>query len=235
MKEDFGKSGNKAIIFDASSLISLSMAGLLEELKGLKRLFNGKFIITHEVKEELIDTPINIKKFELEALRIKQLIQENILELPESLDINKHDISKRTKEFMDWANNIFESSRKEIRMIHSGESSCLALSRILNEKNIQNILSIDERTTRMLIEKPENLKSLLEKKMHTKVIFKKDNFKHFKGFKVIRSVELIYLAYEKGIVQVKDGNLVLDALLYALKYKGCAVSSEEIEEMKSLK
>jgi hypothetical protein len=225
----------KAIIFDASTLISLSMNGLIEELKELKKIFNGNFIITQEVKKELIDNPITIKKFELEALRIKELVEEKVIELPESIGINKEEISRKTEEFMNLANSMFESKREDIRLIHSGESSCLALSKILNEKGIKNILSIDERTARMLIEKPENLKSLLEKKLHTKIFFKKDNFSQFKGFKAIRSAELIYFAYKKGIVKVKDGNLVLDALLYALKYKGCAISFEEIEEIKKLK
>ena len=225
----------KAIIFDASTLISLSLNGLVEELKELKKIFNGNFLISQEVKKELIDNPIMIKKFELEALRIKELIEEKILELPESINIGKEEISRKTQEFIGLANTMFESKREEIKLIHSGEASCFALSQILNERGIKNVLSIDERTARMLIEKPENLKSLLEKKLHTKIFFKKDNFIKFKGFKVIRSSELIYFAHKKGIVKVKDGNLVLDALLYALKYKGCAISFEEIEEIKRLK
>lgn len=226
---------SKAIIFDASTLISLSMNGLIEELKELKKIFNGKFIITYEVKTELIDNPITIKKFELEALRIKELLEEKIIELPESLNVNQEEISNITKGYLNLANTMFESKKEEIKLIHLGEASCLALSKILNEKGIKNLLSIDERTTRMLIEKPENLKELLERKLHEKIFFKKDNFNNFKSFKVIRSAELIYFAHKKNLVKVKDGNLVLDALLYALKYKGCAISFEEIEEMKKLK
>jgi hypothetical protein len=225
----------KAIIFDASTLISFSMNGLIDELRELKKIFNGNFLITNDVKREVIDNPITIKKFELEALRIKELIQQGVLQLPESINVNQEEISKKTQVLMDLANSMFASTKEDIKLIHLGEASCLALSKILNERGIKNVLSIDERTARMLVEKPENLKDLLDKKLHTKILFKKDNFKEFKGFKVIRSVELIYFAYKKGIVKVNGGNLVLDALLYALKYKGCAVSSEEIEEMKRLK
>ena len=64
----------KAIIFDASTLISFAMNGLLREIVGLKKIFKGKFIITKEVKSEVIDRPIKIKRFELEALKIQQLI-----------------------------------------------------------------------------------------------------------------------------------------------------------------
>ena len=57
----------KAIIFDSGTLISFAINGLYEELKLLKAKFDGKFIITDEVKAEIIDKPINIKRFELEA------------------------------------------------------------------------------------------------------------------------------------------------------------------------
>ena len=78
----------KAIIFDSSTLISFSMNGLLPELKALKKVFNGIFIITSDVKREVIDKPITIKRFELDALRLKQLLDENVLEMPVSLGIN---------------------------------------------------------------------------------------------------------------------------------------------------
>ena len=66
----------KILIFDASPLISFAMNGLLPELKSLKETFEGKFIITKEVKYEIIDRPITIKRFELEALKLQELINE---------------------------------------------------------------------------------------------------------------------------------------------------------------
>ena len=225
----------RAIVFDASTLISLSMNGLIKELASLKKVFKGKFLITREVKEEIIDNPIKIKRFELEALRVKELFDNKILELPDSLSIDEKIISAKTKEIIDMSNNYFSSRRGPIKLIHSGEASCLALGKILNEKKIAYSLAVDERTLRMLVEKPENLKSLLEKKMHTHIQVNKHNFEYFKGFRIIRSTELMYVAYKKGLVSLKDGNSVLDALLYALKFKGCAISSEEIEEIKRMK
>ena len=109
----------------------------------------------------------------------------------------------------------------------------MALGKILNEKNIVNVIAIDERTTRMLSERPENLKKLLEKKLHTKVSYKKERVKFFSDFKIIRSAELVYIAYKKGLVNLSDGN-VLDALLYAVKFKGCSISDDEIREIKKL-
>jgi hypothetical protein len=64
--------------------------------------------------------------------------------------------------------------------------------------------------------------------------YNKKEFEFFRQFKIIRSIELAYIAYKKGLVKFGDGKL-LDALLYSLKFKGCAVSSEEIEEIKKLK
>jgi len=92
-------------------------------------------------------------------------------------------------------------------------------------------LVIDERTARMLCEDPENLRKLLQKKLHTNINVNKKNYDFFKGFRVIRSTELIYIAHKKNIIELKDKR-AYEAMLYAIKYKGCSVSEEEIEEMK---
>jgi len=224
---------NKIIIFDASTLITLAMNGLLPELKELKRIFKGKFIITKDVKREIVDKPLTIKRFELEALKLKQLLDEKILEMPLSVGIDDKEISKKINEILDVANNIFIGNEKNIKLIDLGEASCLALSRVLDKKNVKNVIAVDERTTRMLGEKPENLQRLLQKKLHTRINYKKGNFKFFEGFKFIRSSELVYVAYKKGLVKLKDSR-VLDALLYAVKFKGCSISGDEIREIKRI-
>jgi len=225
----------KVIIFDAGGLISLSINGLLDELKKLKCIFDGSFLITEQVKFEVIDKPLKIKAFELEAIRVKDLLEKKVLETAESYGISNSLISKKTENFMNIANGIFMNAGNRINIMQLGEASCLALSQILFEKGIKNIIVIDERTTRMLVEKPENLKELLERKLHTSVNLVKRDFPYFKDFKIIRSVELMYVAWKKGLIELKDGNSVLDALLYALKFKGCSVSDDEIEEIKKLK
>lgn len=225
---------NKALIFDSSSLISLSMNGLLEELKKLKKIFNGEFIITKEVKQEVVDVPLKIKEYELEALKIQNLIDEGYLNMPNNIGIQDKEITSLTIKLMDLANTMFIGNKNEIQLIHLGEASCLALSKIMNENKIKNIMVVDERTTRMLIEKPENLKELLEKKIHVQIKLKESNFKSFVGFKIIRSAELMYLAYKKNLIEWK-GKEILEALLYALKFKGCAISTDEIEEIKKLR
>jgi hypothetical protein len=234
VKENLKSNTKKAVIFDSGALISLSMNGLLDELQKLKSIFKGDFLITEQVKYEVIDKPINIKCFELEALKAQQLLDDKILKLADSYGINNSLISSKSKEILEIANGIFMNGRNNVNIMHLGEASCLALSRILFEKGVDNVIVIDERTTRMLVEKPENLKDLLERKLHTSIALVKKDFGYFKDFKIIRSAELIYVAWKKNLINFKKGN-VLDALLYALKYKGCSISDEEIGEIKQIK
>ena len=85
----------------------------------------------------------------------------------------------------------------------------------------------------MLGEMPENLRKLFERKFHTDIKMLNENVPGLKGIKFMRSSELVYVAWKKGLVKLKDGK-VLDALLYATKFKGSAISHEEIEEIKQL-
>ena len=55
----------------------------------------------------------------------------------------------------------------------------------------------------------------------------------FPNYKFIRSTELVFVAYKKGIINIHGKN-VLDALLYATKFKGSSISFEEIEELKKV-
>ena len=220
----------KVIIFDSGTLISFSMNGLLDVLKNLKGIFKGKFIITEDVKKEIIDKPLTIKRFELEALKIKQLLEEKVLELPGALGVENDEIHNGAQEILEVANKTFFSDGKDITIIHFGEAASLSLSRILTKKGIDNVIAIDERTTRVLVEKPENLKKLLGKKLHTQINSRKEHYKFFEGFKIIRSPELAYVAYKKGLVKIND-KMLLDALLYAMKFKGAAISGDEIREI----
>jgi hypothetical protein len=58
--------------------------------------------------------------------------------------------------------------------------------------------------------------------------------KIFSKFKFIRSSELVYVAYKKGIINLGNNKKVLEALLYATKFKGSSISFEEINELKRL-
>lgn len=223
----------KAIIFDSGTLISFVMSGLTGEFEKLKGIFKGKFIITEEVKKEVIDTPLNIKRFELEALKINRLLSKGIIEMPSALGFKSQEISAMARKALEIANNTYVGNGKDIHIIDSAEASCVALSKMMKEKGIDSAIAIDERTMRMLGERPENLGKLLEKRLHAKINFRKENFEFFRGLKFIRSSELVFVAYKKGLVDLK-GKDVLDALLYGVKTKGCAISGDEISEIKRM-
>jgi hypothetical protein len=206
------------------------MNGLTDELRNLKKVFDGHFIIPNSVKEEVIDNPLKINRFKLEALVTNSLLEDKTLELPSVLGISDKDILKKSEELMNFANSCFMGGNRTIHILDLGETSCAALSKILTEKGIKNLVAVDERTLRILCEKPENLKKLLEKKLHTRIELKKEKIKDFTGIKIVRSSELIYFANKKDLTKLK-GKKALEAFLYALKSKGCSISYEEIDEV----
>ena len=224
----------KVLVFDSGPLINLSMNGLLYLLEEFKKSFpNIKFIITKQVKYEVLDRPIKVQRFELGALRIKRLLDNKTLELPESLKISSREIDKRTKHLLDEANKLINVKYHPIEIVSDGEISCLALSQILTEKGVENLIGVDERTTRILAEDPKNLEDVISRKLHKKVKLATKNFDHFKDFKFIRSTELVYVAVKKGISKVKDPK-ALEAMIYATKFKGAAISWDEIKTLKKL-
>jgi predicted nucleic acid-binding protein len=223
----------KHLIFDSSTVINLSMNGLTDLLIKLKKNFNGKFIITDAVKYEIIDRPLQIKKFELAAISIRKLIEDGVFDLSSSMPCPSNEIKDETARILNYANNAFLANGEPIHIIDKGEASCIALALLCTKNGIKSAIAVDERTTRVIGEKPNNLKYLLEYKLHTKVEMKKD-FDFMKDINFIRSSELAYVAWKKGLVELKDKNL-LDALLYATKFKGCAISRQEIEEIKKIR
>lgn len=219
----------KALIFDSSSIITLALNNLLSLLVTLKRRFRGRFFITHAVKEEVIDKPLNIKRFELEALMISNMLNNKILELPPL------DMDKETDVILERINHLFKADDEWVRIAHKGEASCLALYNLLKDKGYKVALVIDERTIRMLCENPHNLQKLLEKKLHMPVTMKEENLSSFKDFDIIRSTELCFVAYKNNLIKLPvSADKAIEALFYASKYKGCAISVTEIEEAKKL-
>jgi len=220
---------SKAIIFDSSSIITLALNNLLGILQQLKDAFGGKFLITPIVKRELVDIPIKQKRFELEALFISNLLKKGIIEIS-----NPEGLEKETSNAMKIANSIFTAQGEEIKILHEGESSCFALAKILS-KDYKVFLAIDERTARILSEKPENLQKLFEKKLHTDIRADKTKFPYFSGFDIVRSSEILFIAYKKGLIELPTTpEIAVDALLFAARFKGCSISYEEIEEAKAL-
>ena len=222
----------KAVIFDTGVLITLSMNCLLDILRELKKSSKTRFIITKEVEHEAVLRPLKIRRFKLGAYRIKKLIDDGTLEFPESVGIKRNEITGVANNILKSANNMFYQHEKPIHIIDLGESSILALSKLLRDKGIENVIAMDERTTRMLCEKPENLHKLLERKLHTRLKQKNPRKEEFHQSSFIRSTEIIYVAYKKGIL--KGDKNYLDALLYGAKFKGAAISGDEIKQIERL-
>ena len=223
----------KSLFFDSGPLMSLTMNNLLGILQPLKEKFGGEFYITPAVKKELVERPLEIKRFEFEALQILKLLREGTLKLYEKPLKGVMDLSA-------YANKSIVAKDKEccMEIIHGGELETVAAS--LQEGN--DTVAIDERTIRLLMENSEELKSLIEARLHEKVILDKKMANQFqsliKGMKVIRSAELVGMAYQFGILNnylppLKSGReILLDSVLWGLKLKGCAIIGEEIEELK---
>ncbi len=88
---------------------------------------------------------------------------------------------------------------------------------------------------------PDRLKEILSKRLHMDISVNKKNLNEFrevtKGIKLIRSVELVAIAYELGLldkylVNIPDAKrTLLEAVLWGVKLNGCSVSDKEIEEI----
>jgi predicted nucleic acid-binding protein len=220
----------KYLILDSSSIITLAMNNLLHILDKLSENFDGEFCITPQVKKEVVDVPLETKKFEFEALNILALLKRGVFEVKETKDL-----SKETNRIKTALNSLFLADKEKLKIMHDGESSCIALANQLTDEGHEVLLVIDERTTRMLIENPENLRKLLETKLHTKVDMRKINLDFFEDIGVIRSSELSLMAFKEGFIELPAStDQAIDALLYTLKFKGCSISYDEIEQAKKL-
>jgi predicted nucleic acid-binding protein len=222
----------KPIIFDTSPIISITMNNLLWLFGNLERRFDGKFYITKAVKEELVDKPLNTKKYEFEALQVLQTIKRGIFKV-----ITDNTITEKTKFLLDLANSCFLAHNNPIQIVHFAEIETLAAALHLKS----NIIVVDERTTRLLIEDPKKLAFILKHKLHTKITINQKALKEFtrlvKGIKVIRSIEIVTIAYELGLLDsyipnMPDGRKrLLDSILWGVKLDGCSVSRREIDQI----
>lgn len=223
----------KVLILDSGVLINLSLNGLLYIIPELKKISQIKFLITPDVKYETIDRPLGVPRFELGAISIEEMLLGKFIELPESLGISLPELNKKRDELMRIANHSLFSEGKWLQIVSNAEISCLAASFLLTQNKTENLIGIDERTTRLLAERPENLAELMSAKLHEKIKLDKSELGAFKDFRFIRSSELVYVAFKKGILKLHDPK-TLEAALFATKYHGSSVSFEEIRELKRL-
>ena len=185
----------KNIVFDTGPIISLTVNNLLWILEPLKKLYSGDFCIPESVKKELIDRPLETKRFKFEALQVLRYVDEGIIKI-----IRNDDTKHETLKLLEIANNCFKAHGHHINIVHYAEMAGLACCLKLNS----DAFVVDERTTRVLVESPDKLVNILRNKLHTQIETNKANLKEFKnmtkGIKLIRSAEIVTVAYEKKML-----------------------------------
>ena len=222
---------DKILFFDAGPVISLVMSRLPWILPELKQKFGGKFYLTPAVQRELVERPLSVKRYEFEALQVMKFIREGTLE------VYKNVPQKKVRELQTLANSSFTIRGKPMDIIQSGEMESVAAALQLNAGVV-----MDERTLRLFIENSAELQNILEYRFSRKIRADKTKIKQFSGqlqeMPIIRSTELVGIAYKLGLLDGfippgKDGKeTLLDAVLWATKYNGCAITEHEIEEIK---
>lgn len=227
-EEEMNETNPNSIVCDASSLISLSDTGLLGALVMLKKNMKGELLITEGVIDESINNPIKRPEYAFSAIKIKRALLSKVFRVIRYRH-NTYDKIMRT------ANNMFYTDRP-FHLVNHGETEMLAAA---VDNGVKYVL-MDERTTRMLIESPLELKKHIENEFRIRLNINDRLFDEFKeiasGVKIIRSTEILALAKQKGYFK-KFEKLEQDAFraaLYALKFNGCSISFDEIEELSRL-
>ena len=209
------------IVSDSGPLISLAENCITWVLRKIA----NPIIIPKAVEYEAVIHPLKINRYEFNAMRIRQMIDEG------EILIDKTDVSKKTKEIMGLVNNLVFYKNKPLHIMHEGESEVLALAL---ERGLSTVL-IDERTARLVVENPRQIKDYMESRLDLDLRVNENNMKKLEGMfrnvKVLRSTEIAVFAYENGLLsEYGTGTGVLEAALYGLKHTGCAINEREIGE-----
>jgi hypothetical protein len=221
-----------SLAIDAGPIIAIAANHVLWLFKHLKQVYKGPFFLPIGVKQELVDKPLGTRRFKLEAIQLQSLIEKGVFDL-----VDDEAIIAKARELLNIANNILFYNKNNIRIVQLGEMEVIATAII---KKVDAI-AIDERVTRTLIEEPNSLKKLMEGRMHRHLDINKNNLERFKkevkGLKVIRSIEIITIAFENGlldkfIVDIPNAKReLLESLLWGMKTEGCSVTEKEINEI----
>ncbi len=225
-------SPGKILFFDTGPIITLVISRLAPLLGELKKTMGGHFYITPAVKYELIDRPLTVRRFEFEALQVIKMIRDGILEVYEDVPRQK------VRELIALANTSFRLDGKTMDVIQEGEMESIATALQIDAAGVV----MDERTLRLFIENNRDMKALLERRFQKTVtpdLKKMDAFSSkLEDVTIIRSIELVGVAYKLGLLDdyIPDGkkgrDQLLDAVLWNTKFNGCAVTEEEIQELK---
>ncbi len=219
----------KTVIFDSGPIISLATSNLLWLVEELKKSFNGSFAITRGVKHELVDRPLETRRFKFEALQVQSLIERKILSV-----IEDEAVVAKARELLTLANSILSAHGQPIKIMQIGEMQTIAAALLYKA----DAVVVDERITRTLLENPGALQRLMEKRLHMQLKLNEKALHEFeestRHITVIRSIELITVAYELGLLDKFVVNIpnarreLLESTLWSVKLNGCSVTEDEI-------
>ncbi len=225
------------LVVDSSTIISCAINCLMWVFERLNEK-GIKFVVPMAVKKEVVDSGIKTKKYKYQSIRVLEAFSKGVFE------VYTENVEKETSEILNYANTSFYIKNKPMKILHRADAEVLVLAKKINADGIL----VDERNLRLLIEHPDSLNSHLDKKFHTKTKMIEKNVLLVKekigGKEMIRSVELIAYAYSKGIFDdiisvcsTSEKNCrkeIVEGLLYALKFAGCAISFNEINDYVNL-
>ena len=124
---------------------------------------------------------------------ISSLIQNNIFKIYSNINIEA-----KTMSLLSLCNDIFLANGRPIKILDKAEVEALVLTQLLRGTYV-----VDERNIRLLVEDYRKLAQLLERKLDTKITINNQNIKQFKSeikdINIIRSAELMVVAFEKGL------------------------------------
>jgi hypothetical protein len=170
-----------------------------------------------------------MQRFMFTALRAREALRKG------ALVIYDKDLSREAESIGSIVNRAFTCDGEGIRIMHSGELETLALLR----ETKTNAIMIDERTTRYLFESPERIRDRLEEKLRRPVRMDLERVQDvqsmFSDIEIIRSAELVALAFRRGyITSVPSNPEGLTAALYRVRLNGCSITDKEIQEYPKL-
>src|SRR3989344_4996405 len=147
------------LVFDTSAIISIATNNLLDILEQLKKRFKGDFLISEAVRKEILDNPLNSKKYKLEAIMISNLIENNIFKIYSNINTES-----KTVRLLELCNNLFIVNGKAMKILDKAEVEALVLAQLL-----QGTYIVDERSIRLVVEDYKKLALLLERKLDSKI------------------------------------------------------------------
>jgi hypothetical protein len=213
------------IVFDSSTLISFSESCLVGSLPFLKEKTGARFLITPEVRNEIVSRPLHVSQHAFSALRLRKLLDDGVLEVaepPEGL----------ARELLSIANSLFIIRGGPVEILQAGEAECVAL---LAAKGA-GAIAVDEKTTRLLLEDPNLMLDKIRMEFRSKVEINGERLREWRktagAATVLRSSELLAIAAEKGYFKDfgKSEGEVLHAALFSLRSAGCSLTGRELGE-----